>query len=92
VYRSLAGLLRARRGNAAFHPGGCQRVPPFGPGVFAVERISPGGDRSVLSLVNVTPGAVGAEIGTPWKRDILTGKSVSRDVRMRPYEVLWLES
>jgi sucrose phosphorylase len=92
VYRSLATLLRARRRCAAFHPRGNQRVPDLGPGIFAVERTAPRGDQSVLSLVNVSGHALCVDTGSPWRRDVLSGKSVSGEIRLRPYEVLWLES
>jgi sucrose phosphorylase len=96
VYRSLARLLRARQGRAAFHPLGSQRVLDLDPGIFAVERASPKGDQTVLSLVNVTPGPVRVRLHPAWRRDILTEKTVSRELPsrellLRPYEVFLLE-
>jgi sucrose phosphorylase len=92
VYSSLAALLRARRSCPAFHPNGRQRVLELDPGIFAVERTAPRGGHKVLSLVNVTGGSVRPDIGSPSRRDILTGKSFSREIRLLPYQVLWLES
>jgi glycosidase len=92
VYRSIARLIRARRRRAAFHPRAPQRILDLGPGIFAVERASPRREDAVLCLVNVAGAAVRADIGSPWKRDILTGRTFPGEIALRPYEVLWLES
>jgi len=72
------------------------------PGVFAVVRVSPEGDRNVLTLTSVTTKETQIEIplgelGTQevtW-RDLISGEEwqVQRDqlsIHLEPYEVIWL--
>jgi len=99
TFRDIA-LIRAR--NRAFHPLGEQRILDVSPGVFAVVRVSPEGDRNVLTLTSVTTKETQIEIplgdlGTQevsW-RDLISGEQwqVERDrlsIHLEPYKVIWL--
>lgn len=94
VLRRMATLIRARRGERAFHPNGPQRVLDLHPAVFALERRTPEGDAAVLCLHNVSdarqrllaPGAEGA-------RDLLSGTRYASGtdvVELAPYQAAWL--
>ena len=91
-----------RTKNRAFHPQGDQRVLMISPDVFVVLRVSPEGDRHILTLTNVTDRASSIEIPlsdlglkeTQW-RDLITEKewTVEGDqlsIMMQPYDVIWL--
>lgn len=54
VFARYRQLLKKRAASAAFHPHGRQRILDLGRAIFAVQRSSPGGDRQVLCLQNIT--------------------------------------
>ncbi len=94
VLQRMAALIRARRGERAFHPNGPQRVLEVHPAVFALERRTPEGDAAVLCLHNVSsarqrvpaPGAGGA-------RDLIGGARYAAStevIELAPYQVAWL--
>lgn len=99
AYRGM-GLIRTR--NRAFHPQGEQRVLSLSPEVFAVLRISPEGDRQVLSLIGVTEQPTSVEIPlhelgmreSQWRDLISGGEWQARHRRLsidlEPYGILWL--
>ena len=84
-------MIIARRSLRAFHPRGKQNVLSLRPEIFCLERISPEGDETVLSLINVSGKQVSISLDHPGKRDILSGRVFSRDISLAPYEVLWLK-
>lgn len=96
VMKSTLRMLEERASRAAFHPRGGQEVLDAGAGVFALRRISPGGGGEVQCMVNLTGRVQEVGIlkreGGQWK-DILGGKAApgNGEVRLRPYEVLWIE-
>ena len=94
-------LLRTRR--RAFHPNGPQKVLSLSPRVFAVLRISPEGDRRILTLTSVSNEVCRVEVGlaelgtdeTRWY-DMVSGMETMADegtlqVNLDPYGVVWLE-
>ncbi len=100
--RGITHLLRVRAAGRAFHPRGAQRVVPAGPGIFALQRTSPEGDRTVLCLTNVTAQPAGSEFAlarlgneaTAW-RDLLTEREFRAEggilrTELPPYGLLWL--
>ncbi|MBW1836948.1 MAG: sugar phosphorylase [Deltaproteobacteria bacterium] len=91
-----------RTGNRAFHPQGEQRVLNVAPDVFTVLRISPEGNRHVLTMTNVTDRATGIEIPlaglgvkeTRW-RDLVSQKEWmavedTLSIAFASYDVIWL--
>ena len=101
VARRFGRLIRARIGSEAFHPRSSQHVLEGHPHVFAVRREAPDGCL-VLALTNVTSGeqwftGPPEATGSPaleW-RDLLSRRRVrggagGLQVRLAPYEVLWL--
>ncbi|HMQ35909.1 MAG TPA: sugar phosphorylase, partial [Chloroflexaceae bacterium] len=52
VLGRMAGLLRARRAEPAFHPNGVQQVLDLGGAIFGLERRPPGGGGAVICLHN----------------------------------------
>lgn len=100
VLRRMAALIRARRSEPAFHPGGPQRVLDLGPALFAIERRSPAGDTTVLCAHNVSaaPQAMRAT-GVPGAVyvDLLGGEHYLADaagalaLTLAPYQVAWLK-
>lgn len=98
VINRLSLLIGERRKHRAFHPGGKQNVLQLNPRIFSVERHSPGGDEMILSLINVSEEKVTLSLEHPYKKDVLTGKTFSKEISMAPkeismapYEVLWLQ-
>jgi len=91
VFNRLSLLIGERRKHRAFHPGGKQNVLQLNPRIFSVERHSPGGDEMILSLINVSEERVTLSLEHPYKKDVLTEKTFSKEISMAPYEVLWLQ-
>ena len=100
VFRRYAQLIRARTGEAAFHPNGAQTVLDLHPALFALRRTSPSGESTVLCLHNVSAQAigldwqmVGGEEGVAWC-ELQTQAIFTRNARLTlpPYGVLWLQS
>ncbi len=102
INKALGKMILARTAHRAFHPGGPQKILSASPAVFAVMRTSPDGDRSVVTLTNVTKSRcriqiplkdVGGSKGL-W-RDLLSEKEFRTkeeilSITMLPYDVLWL--
>jgi sucrose phosphorylase len=104
VFGRYRALLQARSANAAFHPGGGQRVLGGDPRAFAVLRTAPDGASHVLCLHNVSNQtldyeAAGDEFraGITWT-DLLNEQhrpvpsSWTLRVALRPYETRWLKA
>jgi glucosylglycerate phosphorylase len=102
INRDLGKMIHARCNHRAFHPNGRQKVLFLSPAVFALVRASPEGDRTVLTLTNVTRMKRKVEIPIeevkrcegPWQ-DLLSEKKFSPkkerlSLTLQPYEVLWL--
>jgi sucrose phosphorylase len=90
VYRKLSNLLRVRRTQRAFHPGGRQNILKPHDSVFGVERGSPDGNETVWSLINVSGEKITLSSVEGHKTDLLSGKTFSGNITIEPYEVLWL--
>ena len=100
AFRTLTRVLRNRRRCSAFHPEAAQRVPDFGPEIFAVERVSPDGRQAVLCLSNLTGQRRPVHLdrsrehsfrGGPWRCLISERRRGSNDrVLLAPYETVWL--
>lgn len=54
VFSRYSALIARRAASTAFHPNGSQEILELGPAVFGVLRTSPGHERQVLCLQNVT--------------------------------------
>ncbi len=99
-YGSRLHLIRT--GHRAFHPQGQQHVFTINPDIFTVYRISPEGDRHILTMTNVTSRVCHIEVQvedldvgqTDWN-DLMSGtiwKSENKrlSVTLQPYDVVWL--
>jgi sucrose phosphorylase len=91
VFQRLESMIEARRNLRAFHPQGKQNVLSLSPEIFSLERISPEGDKTVLSLINVSGKRISISLDHSGKRDILSGRVFSSEISLAPYEVLWLK-
>jgi hypothetical protein len=103
VARRFGRLIRARIRAAAFHPHSAQRVLGGNDAVFAVLRTARDGKQRVLALANVSAQAqqVGyalKELGTSARswQDLLSARRFEAgggtlSLRLRPYDVVWLE-
>ncbi|MCC6614164.1 MAG: sugar phosphorylase [Anaerolineae bacterium] len=95
VFEGYRRLLRARIGEAAFHPLGNQQIHNLHPGVFAVERMSLDGTQRVLALHNVRGEALHIDLpaGFGRWRNLLDGEEGSaRSIDLQPYEIAWLKA
>ena len=103
VFSSYLHLLRERRKHPAFHPNGDQRVLTLHDSVFALVRIAPGREETVLCLANVsaktldirlTPGEWELPSERVWT-DLIGGtRHMTQDkllsISVAPYQALWL--
>jgi sucrose phosphorylase len=90
VYRKLSNLLRIRRTQRSFHPGGRQNILELHDSVFGVERGSPDGNETVWSLINLSDEKITLSSVEGHKTDLLSGKTFSGNITIEPYEILWL--
>nr|MCU0492373.1 hypothetical protein [Chloroflexaceae bacterium] len=104
VFRRFAALIRARRGERAFHPNGPQQVLPLHDGLFALLRRPPASDSGIvlcLHSVSSQPLRFAVDVSTfvgPQRQftDLLTGgRYLATDGQLQltlaPYGVLWLK-
>lgn len=90
VFQRLTELIQKRRSQKAFHPQGKQHILNLHPGIFALERHSPDGEKCILCLINVSDSTVDLTLDHPAGKDILSGRVVEKNISIKPYEVLWL--
>ncbi len=100
----LGKMIHVRTLNRAFHPNGRQEVLFLSPDVFAVKRISPEGDQTVLTLTNVSGRRCRLEIPLSFFREYkgslqnILGENevINKDgflvISTEPYDVLWLKT
>ncbi|HBD11601.1 MAG TPA: alpha-amylase [Porticoccaceae bacterium] len=102
VMQALLSALRVRRGEAAFHPDGPQRVLSADDQVFAIERRDPSGTEVLLALFNVTRFERAVQLSDVWPNDVppeevtnlLTGASlrtVGGTLNLAPYQAVWVK-
>lgn len=94
VFSRYRRLLEVRAAERAFHPLATQRVLALDPRVFALVRASPNGvspqvEARVLALHNVSGEMVSLTLPAPG-RNLFDGRLVQGEVRLAPYEILWL--
>jgi len=90
VFGRLKQLVDVRRMHPAFHPDGSQNIVVLDSGIFAVERISPDEDETLLAMVNVTNTDRAVKQVKEYRYDVITGREFSGTIKIGPYEVLWL--
>jgi sucrose phosphorylase len=101
VFSGFRRLLRARSMSPAFHPYGDQKVLSLGSDTFALLRQSPGGSDAVLCLHEISGKAHNINL-REWVhdrsqplRDLVTGNTADQseegNIRIDPYQVVWLE-
>ncbi|MFN2169662.1 MAG: sugar phosphorylase, partial [Anaerolineae bacterium] len=103
VFQGYSRLLRLRRGQRAFHPGGSQQVLAVHDSVFALLRRAPDTQEPLLCLINLapTPVDVKVELGTrdlsvarSW-HDLVDGATMTPtggvlEAGLAAYQVRWL--
>jgi glucosylglycerate phosphorylase len=99
VFDRFAALIRIRRGQAAFHPNGPQRVIDSGDALFTLLRSSPDGSEHILCAHNVSdqPQALRVgdlpELGKGRLVDLISGTRMPLgEVQLEPYQVRWLKA
>ena len=104
VFTRYRALLRARRGEPAFHPNGAQHVLQDQPAFFAFVRVAPDGRSRVLCIQNVTGeeqpfqanlGPFGFQAGAPVTdllggADHVLGEGGELSLTVPAYGVRWL--
>jgi sucrose phosphorylase len=102
VFRAYRRLLDARAAEPAFHPHGDQQVLELDERVFTLLRTSPGGDRRVLCVHNVSEQVqslricpTGLNLPAGKWRDLISGREYhireETALSLQPYAVLWLK-
>jgi glucosylglycerate phosphorylase len=101
VFHRFLERIRIRVSEPAFHPNAAQRILPGNPSVFAFERTTADGSRSVVCLHNLSGRpqayAADAEHGLDARGpfiDLVSGRSYDGDdtveIVLEPYEASWL--
>jgi len=88
VFSGLLRLIGLRRAQSAFHPDAPQKIPDFGPAVFAVERHGPG--QKILTLHNVTARPQNVTLPLESWHELITGTVSGVELTLPPYGVAWL--
>lgn len=103
IGRELGRLITLRAGQRAFHPNGDQKILRISPRVFSVLRTSPGGEQTIVALVNVTDSPCNlqaplAALGRQEENwlDLVSDMEWMADrgvlnLTLLPYDVMWLE-
>jgi sucrose phosphorylase len=93
VFKRFRQLLLGRRDSPAFHPHGRQRILDLHPAVFALERISPGGQNRAFCLHNLSPRRIPVSLANGAHTDLFTGEPLpGTRITLNPYQVLWAKS
>ncbi len=102
VFSRYAVLLRARAASPAFHPQGAQQAIDYGEAIFALRRVSPLGNETVLCLQNVSdrPQAVSVRVADLSAAgpvtDLISGRHFNwpptSPLELQPYQTLWLRA
>lgn len=99
VFSTYRHLLQVRAQHQAFHPNCAQRILDLHPAIFAVQRISPAGDETVICLHNVADVPVVCTLPVNKKvatmEDLLSGATFvvqegACTVHLGAYQVAWL--
>jgi sucrose phosphorylase len=101
VFRRMKQLLDVRASQPAFNPYGEQQVLDIDRRIFAVRRISPNGEQSILCLQNISAERVKLHVeqlvisGVKGPLfDLLAGGPLSLGgsnlLEVRPYQTIWL--
>lgn len=93
IFHSYANLIKARKKQAAFHPGAAMKVLDIHPSVFAISRECD--EQEIVALTNVSSGSVSVSLrdtGLPAETlDLVTGnRPGSASLQLAPYEFVWL--
>ena len=101
VFQQLKHLLEVRAFHPAFNPYGRQQVMDIDGRVFAVRRISPGGEQNILCLQNISTQQVTLyldQLGFPQHKgpqvDLVANIPISpgeeKPLLLRPYQTIWI--
>ena len=101
VFTAYLHLLQTRRSHAAFHPSGDQRVILLGDALFALLRVSPSSDETILCVTNFSHEHISicpadCEIGWTQStrlRDLLQPDAPSGQGaawQLLPFQTVWL--
>ncbi len=102
VFGRLSHLIAVRANHPAFTPYGTQRVLEFNSGAFALLRVHPNEDRSVVCLHNVSAEPLEVKVDlslTPLERldnlqDLISGETYisgkTNSLLLLPYQSVWL--
>lgn len=101
IFQRYVALLRTRASQPAFHPNGDQQIISANPAIFALVRLSPDRQASVICVHNVTAEAQFLEadlsglVQTDSARDLFTDRRVLLEgdvlrLTVEPYGVRWL--
>ncbi|MDK2933477.1 MAG: glucosylglycerate phosphorylase [Clostridiales bacterium] len=107
IYTQLSELIQKRKAEKAFHPNGKQIVLKLDSSVFALLRISPDGQESIISLTNVSNNLRNVTIDlhhcplplaqVSQVKDVISNKTFEIDknqslsILLEPYQVMWLK-
>ncbi|HSR68430.1 MAG TPA: sugar phosphorylase [Acidobacteriota bacterium] len=94
IYQGYRRLLEVRRSQSAFHPQGGQELWPASRGpLFGLLRSAPDHSQRLLVIVNcsarpqtLTRGRLGGD----YRCDLLSGRCLEEEVRLEPFQALWL--
>ncbi|MFO7557672.1 MAG: sugar phosphorylase [Desulfobacterales bacterium] len=93
IFYQYVELVKIRKAQSAFHPNSMFEILDVHESVFAIKRYC--ADQTILSVTNVSersqccspPGDFPAEM-----KDLVSGKKIiSKDIKLSPYQYVWLE-
>ncbi len=101
VYHEYIRLLEIRKQHSAFHPDGLQKIWKINSEIFVLERTSPDGSETILSMSNFTSKTLEIEVrnhipslakSRKWI-DLISDKpwdSKNGTLTLKPYQTYWL--
>jgi sucrose phosphorylase len=93
VFYAYIDLIKTRKNQPAFHPNAEFEIFDIDPRVFAIKRSCP--EQTLYALTNISTSEASAaipEIDAGGRMtDLLSGQSFAAgNIRLRPYQYLWL--
>ncbi len=91
IFEGLKRMIKIRQKEKAFSPYAEQEVIDLGRQVFALKRFSKDAGEEVFFVVNVDSKSVSVELPVTGQ-DLWSGKEVSGETELEPYQFMWIKS
>jgi glucosylglycerate phosphorylase len=90
IFNRIKKLIKIRKEHSAFSPFASQKVLNLGENIFALERFNEYTKEKITFIVNIDSkiSKVNSIISG---KDIITGREISSNIELKPYEFLWIK-